>query len=245
MEMNNEADLIRLLSEGQRTGARAIDASTLSGLDRAAAYRVLAATQSSLGEATGMLKTAVHPDGVGVAAPIYASRVGRSPNFSLPAERVVGIEFEIGLVLANAIPNNPRIEEAEVIPAIDHFFTGIEIVGTRYADRKAASPAAGLADNMSAFGYVIGPRYSRGTAIASLDVTLELAGRQLYAGPAQHGFGTVLASLVAYARAQQPGLPLAAGTVITTGSLCGLVLTSGAGHVVGRLGDETVELDLV
>ena len=243
--MSSEDDLIRLLSDGQRTGARTIDATTLSDLDRGAAYRVLAATQSALGEVAGMLKTAVHPDGVGVAAPIYASRVGRSPDFALPAERVVGLEFEVGLVLANDIPNNPKIAEAEVIPAIDHFFTGIEVVGTRYVDRKVASPAAGLADNMSAFGYVIGPRYSRGTAIASLDVTLELAGRQIYAGPAKHGFGTVLASLVAYARAQQPGMPLAAGTVITTGSLCGLVLTSGAGHVVGRLGDETVELDLL
>lgn len=243
--MTSEADLIRLFSDGQRTGVRSIDATALADLDRAAAYRVLAGTKSSLGEAAGMLKTAVHPDGVGVAAPIYASRVGRSPGFALPADRVVGLEFEIGVVLGRAIANNPQIEEADVIPAIDHFFTGIEVVGTRYVDRNAASPAAGLADNMSAFGYVIGPHYGHGTAIASLDVTLELAGRQIYAGPARHGFGTVLASLVAYARAQQPGMPLSAGTVVTTGSLCGLVLTSGAGHVVGRLGDQTVELDLV
>ena len=243
--MTTEADLIRLLSDGQRTGARSIDATTLGDLDRAAAYRVLAATQSALGEATGMLKTAVHPNGIGVAAPIYASRVGRAPSFALPADRVVGLEVEVGLVLAHAIPNDPRIEEAAIIPAIDHFFTGVEVVGTRYVDRTKASPATGLADAMSAYGYVIGPRYSRGTAIASLDVTIELAGKQIYAAPAKHGFGTVLASLVAYARAQQPGMPLSAGTTITTGSLCGLVLTSGPGHVVARLGDETVELDLV
>ena len=243
--MTSEADLIRLFSDAQRSGARSLDVAALAGLDRAAAYRVQAGTQASLGEAVGMLKTAVHPDGVGVAAPIYASRVGRSPSFALPADRVVGLELEIGLVLGHTIANNPEIDEAEIIPAIDHFFTGIELVGTRFADRKAASPAAGLADNMSAFGYVIGPRYGRGTAIASLDVTLELAGRQIHAGAARHGFGTVLASLVAYARAQQPGMALTAGTVVTTGSLCGLVLTSGAGHVVGRLGGETVELDLV
>ena len=53
--MTSEADLIRLLSDGQRTGARTIDATTLSDLDRVAAYRVLAATRSSLSEATGML----------------------------------------------------------------------------------------------------------------------------------------------------------------------------------------------
>jgi 2-keto-4-pentenoate hydratase len=243
--MTSEADLIGLLSDAQRTGSRTLDATTLTDLDRAAAYCVLAGTQASLGEATGMLKTAIHPDGVGVAAPIYASRVGQSPGFTLPADRIVGLEFEVGLVLAETIPNDPRIEEAAVIPAIDHFFTGIEIVGTRYADRKAADPSAALADNMSAFGYAIGPRYSRGTAIASLDVTLDLGGSRVYAGAAKHGFGTVLASLVAYARAQQPGMPLAAGTIVTTGSLCGLVLTSGPGHVVGKLGNEAVELDLV
>ena len=34
-------------------------------------------------------------------------------------------------------------------------------------------------------------------------------------------------------------MPLKAGTIITTGSLCGLVLTSGIGHAVARLGTES------
>jgi 2-keto-4-pentenoate hydratase len=99
---------------------------------------------------------------------------------------------------------------------------------------------------MSALGYVIGtePRPLRDN-IDGLSVTLEFAGRQIFSGPAKHGFGTVLASLAAYARAQQPHLPLGAGTIITTGSLCGLVRTSGPGHGVARLGDERVEFDLV
>lgn len=243
--MTDEADLIRLLTDAQRSGSRSIDATTLAHLDRPAAYRVLTATQTALGEATGMLKTAVQPDGVGAAAPIFASRVGRAPDFALPADRVVGLEVEAGLVLARTIPNDPGVDEAAVAAAVDHYFTGVEIVGTRYLDRAKAGPAAGLADNFSAFGYAIGSRYVRGADIDGLTVTLELAGKQIYAAPAKHGFGTVLASLVAYARAQHPHLPLAAGTIITTGSLCGLVLTSGPGHVVARLGDETVELDLV
>jgi 2-keto-4-pentenoate hydratase len=76
-------------------------------------------------------------------------------------------------------------------------------------------------------------------------VTLEFAGRQIYSAPARHGFGTVLASLAAYAKTQLPRLPLKAGTMITTGSLCGLVLTEGPGHAVARLGDDVVEFDLV
>lgn len=244
MEMTTETDLTRRLSDAQRDGSHTIDATTFA-LDRAAAYRVLHETRSALGEATGMLKTAIHPDGVGVAAPIYASRVGHSGRFALPTDRVAGLEVEVGLVLAHAIPNDPAMDEATVAAAVDHYFTGIEIIGTRYADRTKADPAVALADNMSAFGYVIGPRFTRGTDVEGLTVTLELAGKPIHAGPARHAFGTVLASLVAYARAQQPHMPLAAGTVVTTGSLCGLVPTSGTGHAVARLGDDTVELDLV
>lgn len=242
--MTSEADLSRLLSDAQRSGSRIIDAAALTNLDRPAAYRILTATQAALGETTGMLKTTVQADGVGAAAPIFASRIGHSPNFTLPADRVVGLEVEVGLVLARDIPNDPCIDEATVAAAVDHYFTGVEIVGTRYVDRTKASPAAGLADNFSAYGYGIGPHFAGGTNVDGLTVTLELAGKQSYSGPAKHGFGTVLASLVAYARAQHPKMPLAAGTIITTGSLCGLVLTSGAGHVVARLGGETVELDL-
>jgi 2-keto-4-pentenoate hydratase len=243
--MTTEADLVLLLSSGQRTGARSIDPALLGSVDRAGAYRIQTLTQAALGEATGMLKTAIHPDGVGVAATIYSSRVGHSPGSRLPADCVVGLEVEVGLVLARTISNDPAIDEAAVAGAVDHYFTGIEIVGTRYTDRGKAGPSAGLADYMSAFGYVIGDRFGRDTDIDGLDVTLELAGTQIYAKPAKHGFGTVLASLVAYARHQQPEMPLTAGTIITTGSLCGLVPTSGAGHVFGRLGDATIEFDLV
>ena len=60
-----------------------------------------------------------------------------------------------------------------------------------------------------------------------------------------HGFGNVLASLRAYADRQHATLPLTKGSIITTGSMCGLVPTSGSGHLVARLGDQIVEFDLV
>jgi 2-keto-4-pentenoate hydratase len=200
--------------------------------------------RSSLGEAIGMLKTAVQPGAV-VAAPIYASRVVRAPGARLPAKTVVGLEVEVGLVLARDIPSDPRIDEATIAAAIDHYFTGIEVIATRYVSREAASPAASLADNMFAFGYVIGGRRSRGPDIDGATVTLELGGRQIYSAPARHGFGTVLASLVAYAREQNAELQLQAGTTVTTGSLCGLVPATGTGNVIAHLDDDIVELDLV
>jgi 2-keto-4-pentenoate hydratase len=242
--MTDEADLIRRLTDAQRSGARTIDATTLGWIDTAAAYRIQSGVRERLGEPVGMLKTAVQPNAV-VAAPIYASRVVREPNAQLPSKTVIGLEVEVGLVLARDIASDARVDEAVVAAAVDHYFTGIEVVSTRYVSREAASPAGGLADNMFAFGYVIGARRARGPDIDGAAVTLEFDGRTIYNAPAKHGFGTVLASLVAYAREQNPELKLRAGTIVTTGSLCGLVPSSGPGHVIARLDADTVELDLV
>lgn len=242
--MISESYLIEQLADAQRTGSRPIDAATLSALDTPAAYRIQSGVRALLGERIGMLKTAVQPSAV-VAAPIYASRVVRAPGAQLPAKTVIGLEVEVGLVLARDIPSGAGVDEAAVAAAVDHYFTGIEVISTRYVSREAATPAAGLADNMFAFGYVIGGRRARGADIEGANVSIEFGGRQIYDAPARHGFGTVLASLVAYAREQTTELALKAGTIVTTGSLCGLVPTSGPGHAIARLDADTVELDLV
>lgn len=235
-----EAEMIAALADAERHGTHPVDAAPFATLDRAAAYRIQTAVRAAVGATVGMLKTAVQSDGVGVAAPIYANRVGRD-GFRLPLANVLGLEVEVGVVLGKDVG-----AEDDVASAIDHYFTGVEVVGSRFVDRDAGGANGGLADNMSALGYVTGtePRPLRDD-IDGLSVRLEFAGREIFSGPAKHGFGTVLASLAAYARAQQPDLPLRAGTVVTTGSLCGLVPTSGPGHVVARLGDDRVEFDLV
>ena len=238
-----EADLIAALAAAQRAGTHDVDASSYAVLDRAAAYRVQTGVLTALGETPGLLKTAVHPDGVGVAAPIYASRTGHAPSLQLPSTNVIGLEVEVGIVLGKALPVGA--DEARVRDAIDHYFLGVEICGSRYRDRGIAGPMGGLADNMSAFGYAIGPTRTLGDAIDGLTVRLSVDGGELHAAPAKHGFGTVLASLVAYARAPHPSYPLAAGTIVTTGSLCGMLAAGGPGHVIASLGDETMEFDLV
>jgi hypothetical protein len=240
----NEAELIALLASAQRRGAPDVDPARYAGLDRAAAYRIQVAVLTELGTSAGMLKTAVHADGVGVVAPIYGWAVGSSSGYRLPSSNVVGLEVEVGLVLGHDL--SAATDEQQVADAVDHYFVGVEIVGSRFTDRALAGPNGGLADNMSSLGYAIGPRRpTLSTRMDGLEVVLEFAGRQIYAAPAKHGFGTVLASVVAYANSQHPAYPLRAGTIVTTGSLCGLVPTSGTGHVVARLGDEAVELDIV
>jgi 2-keto-4-pentenoate hydratase len=239
-----EAELVSLLVGAQRSGTHTVDASLYAALDRPAAYRVQLGVMGALGQRVGMLKTGVHSDGVGVVAPIYAGGVGQAPGFRLPVANVIGLEVEVGVQLAK--PVLAGASEADIRAAIAHYFVGVEICGTRFADRSRAGPNGGLADNMSSLGYAIGPtRNVLADTIDGLAIRVAFDGTQIYDAPAKHGFGTVLASLVAYARAPHPSFPLAAGTMMTTGSLCGLVPTSGTGHVVAALGQEALEFDIV
>lgn len=242
--MSNEATLIQQLVDAQRGGTRSVDAAAYSTLDREAAYRVQHGVMVALGEKPGLYKTAVAPDGMGVIAPIFASRVGQSGALTLPLANIVGLEVEVGVVLARDVPNGT--DDIDLVEAIDHYFVGIEVCGTRYVDRSLAGFNGGLADSMAAYGYVINPMVREpGADLDNFDVTLEFNGKQIYAAPAKHGFGSVLASLVAYATAQRPEYPLKAGTIVTTGSLCGLVPISGTGHAVATLGNHRVEFDII
>lgn len=247
MTKPSEAELVQLLVDAQRAGGKpVVDPETLAHLDLEAAYRVSLGQQEALGENVSLYKTAVRNDGSpGVASPIWASRVGNSgPDYVFPAGlEVKGLEFEVGVKLARDIEVSDDLDEDAVEAAVDHYFLGIEVVGTRLAPTKTGekpSPAQALADHNSALGYVFGGNYARGRDVSGLTVSLEIDGKEIDRKPAVPGCGTVLASVVAYGKAQFPGFPLKAGTVITTGSLNGCVLLpEGAkGLVVGRLGDE-------
>lgn len=239
--MPTEAELADQLVSAHRHGAHDVDALAYQALDRDAAYRVQTSVMRALDAAPALLKTAVHSDGVGVVAPIFTLGSG---SFQLPRANVVGLEVEVGVVLAHNVPNGA--DEAAVVAAIDYYFMGVEICGSRYADRSVAGPNGGLADSMSALGYLrsTAPR-AAGANIDGAEITLEFAGAEIYRGVAKHGFGSVLASLLAYARSQRPEYLLTAGTVITTGSMCGLVPIDGTGHVVASLTGETLEFDIV
>lgn len=242
--MTTEAALIQQLADAHRNGTMSVDPVPYAALDRAAAYRVQHGVMTALGEKPGLYKTAVAPDGTGIVAPIFASHVGQSRSLRLPKANIVGLEVEVAVVLGTDVPNG--IDDIDLVEAISHYIVGIEVVGTRYTDRGAAGANGGLADSLSALGYVINPMHrSPGAELDNFDVTLEVNGQQIYAAPAKHGFGTVLASLIAYAKAQLPEYPLKGGMIITTGSVCGLVPTSGTGHAVAQLGNHQVEFDIV
>lgn len=245
--MTNENDLAHRLAEAHRAGRHDLDAAPYAPLERDAAYRVQLATMSELGQTPALYKTLIAPDGLGTVAPIYQSGFGKSGSFKLSSPNITGLELEVGLVLANDLTAEAaNRDEIDIVEAIDYYFVGIEVCGTRYVDRTIAGPNGGLADNASALGYVMDPTHrDPGADIENYDVELEFAGQKIWSAPAKHSFGTVLKSFIAYAKNQHPAYPLKAGTIVTTGSLCGLVPITGTGHVVGRLGSHTVEFDIV
>ncbi len=98
-------------------------------------------------------------------------------------------------------------DPAAVAAAVDHYFVGVEICGSRFLDRTLAGITGGLADGMSALAYCRSTTArALGNAIDGLEVEVTFAGAQLYRAPAKHGFVTVLASLAAYAKSPRPGI---------------------------------------
>jgi 2-keto-4-pentenoate hydratase len=241
--MTTESELIRQLADAQRAATPVVDASAAAGLERAAAYRVQTGFFAALGERAGMYKVWTDGKGDAALAPIPASRIVNSGG-RLPAAGMAGLEVEIAVELARDLPAGA--DRATVDAAIGRYVMGIEVCASRYADRSAASFDVGLADSMSAYGYVIGAGdWQHGPDADGREIVLTVAGTQVWRGPAKHGFGGVLNAVYAYAALAAPPYPLRAGTLVTTGSLCGLVPATGPGKAVATLGGHSVDVELV
>jgi 2-keto-4-pentenoate hydratase len=169
-------------------------------------------------------------------AALPASGVWPSPaDVSAWPFRLRGIEAEIALRLRQPV-DAPAAAALDVDAArafVDAMCVSIEIVDSRWTEGLDAPPLARLADLQSHGGLVLGewvPFVARDWAAQALSVRI---------GGAEHGFaGThALADpawvLPAWLRhATRNGATLPAGTVVTTGTWCGVLF--------GRPGDEVV-----
>lgn len=243
-----ESELVQLLANAQRLGSQPlVDLAALDDFDHETGYRIAQAQQEILGEEPALYKTVLRNDGLpAIASPIWKSRVGYSEHdYVFPGYfNVIGIEFELGVKLARDILPTEDLDDDSIREAIEYYFLGIEIVGTRLKiddeAKQIPTPAQLLADHNKGLGYVIGSKCTRDTDVVGLPVTFEINGKEIHRKLAAPGGRTILESLVAYAKVQQPHLPLRAGTLITPGALSGLVrIPEGTkGQIVGRLGDE-------
>jgi 2-keto-4-pentenoate hydratase len=184
------------------------------------------------------------------AAPLFANLVATSPA-RLPAgsSSLRGVEAELALRLGRDLPARAApYGEEEAWAAVDTLHVAIELLDSRYLDRKAAGELAALADNLSngGFCHALAIRDWRGVDFlrqpAELLVDGESAARAVGGNPAGHP-RRLLAWLANHCA--QRGRPLAAGQIVTTGSHTGLVIAPPGARVTARfagLGEASLSL---
>lgn len=223
---------------------RTVAATRLAGLDLETALAVQQAVTRRLGESVPVSKVGVLADGTAIAAPIHgALSVASGGRLAIPARGLVGIEVEVAVRLRTDVP-----ADGDVAAAIEGYLCGIEVIGTRLDDRRAAGPWGTLADNLITAGYAAGSApWTAGPDVDGIDIEVFIDGARVHAGKATHPFGGVLAPIAACARAPggRYGWLLRAGTIVTTGTLCAVVPVSGPCTITARLaGTHEVELAL-
>ncbi|WP_018238448.1 fumarylacetoacetate hydrolase family protein [Ensifer sp. BR816] len=239
------------------TDATLFDAADLAQRFATAKDRIAAAqlpAPATIAEATAVQAAFVAPED----APAAGYKVARSPEGISVAGRLspiaivgadarpaafrwrrgVRVEAEIGFRLASSLP--PRqagYSRDEVITAIGAVHLGIEVLDSRIDEGSKAPFLLFLADRLGNAGYVLGPELPRDFLDAegrTLGVSLD--GAPIFEGEAHHPAGDVLAWLVGWANeTQRAENSLAAGEIVTTGSLCGALDLAAPGRVDVRL----------
>ncbi|EJJ31520.1 hypothetical protein [Rhizobium sp. CF142] len=245
--MQNEAELAQRLIDALADGRNDVDPQPYASLDLAAAVRIQALVQSGRHEDVRFAKVAV-PQGLIIGSPIFTSMTTSNTNATVSSTLVQGIEVEVAAILGQDI----RAAEASkgehgILEAIDRFVVGIELIGSRFTKRSDAGLIGELADNLSTAGYVTDPSRVWGPGADVTGATVEVShdGNVIYSADAKHVFGSVLASLLAYAGNPFPSLPLKKGMIVTTGTLCGMIEVPGPGRMIAGLNDQTFELNIV
>jgi 2-keto-4-pentenoate hydratase len=174
--------------------------------------------------------------------------VASGGRLTVPARGIVGVEVEIaGRIKRDITPEIAAGGPESVLAAFDVLIGGIEIIGTRFNDRRNAGTFGPLADNSATGGYVFSDEeWTGGTVIETLSVEIEVDGKQIYSAPAKHPFGGVFNPVIAYGKAQNDRFgALKAGMIVTTGSLCGVVPVATPCRVTARIaGSYTIEVEL-
>lgn len=194
----------------------------------------------AMGYAEAGWKVAIAEDGTPLAGlmPGPYLKPGEVYDGAIGAE--LRIEIELGLRLARDVAFRPdkAYDRAELLGHCDRAFLGVEIVESRFANWVGAPMPLWLTDAMGHGGYVIGPDLDIAVLddVAGLGCFISLNGVTLYDQPAVHGNGDPMAPFLAWANRKHDFMGgLKAGQIVTTGSLCGGVLSPGKGQVLAKL----------
>lgn len=194
-----------------------------------------AATLDAMGWQVKGWKVAIRPDGASVAAPLNMVDATGIP------QRGKAIEVEICYTLKVGLPPRATPYTAEEVrAAISSINIGIELLDFRLHERSTGPFPTFLADRLGNTGFILGPKPSAATLAREANpdtaapwpqLRVQLDGETKFDAASLHPFGHALTPLLAYANAQNDlAGGLKAGHVVTTGSLCGAIPTSGTGH---------------
>jgi len=192
------------------------------------AYAVQTAVAMAIDADVGGWKVGFGPDGVPVAAPMFAA------DFREPGERIVRpasgwllVEVELAFRLGRDLPpRTPAYTRDEILDAADAAMVGIELVAGRVGDAKDVPFTVWLADNIGNVGYVPGPPAAgfRGIDLSRLRCTLRFDGRVVHDAAGGHPQDDPVEPLRAWASGPRDRLGgLLEGQIVTTGSLTGAV----------------------
>lgn len=191
----------------------------------AEAFAVQAITTADAPAERGGYKVARSPDGIAVTGRLLPLHIADAATF--PWRAGVAIEAEIAIRLSTALP--PRTEgysRDEIVKAVDSVHLGLEVLDSRLVEGSKSPYLLFLADRLGNAGYLLGPTLplSALDAVAGTPLEITLGDEVIFADAARHPAGDVLAWLADWAnRTDRPENSLAAGEIITTGSLCGAV----------------------
>ncbi|NBZ86312.1 hypothetical protein [Stagnihabitans tardus] len=220
------SDAARLLAQAERGPWLADLPEALAPLTEAEAYAI---QMAGVGQIAGWKTGAVPGPRPPTHGAIGAARVltGALPAHLAPAE----VEVEIALILARDLPARAApYDEAEVLAALGPAHAALELVRSRFVNRKAVSGLTALADGLSCGGVVIGSGTEAWRDLAFEELSVTLAGQAPLAevrGPATRQ-QTVTALTVLANHAARLGVGMRAGQFVITGARIGpLVLEPG------------------
>ncbi|WP_054141098.1 hypothetical protein [Bosea sp. AAP35] len=193
-----------------------------------------------LGHQEAGWKVAIAEDGLPVAGLMPGPWLAPGDVYDGAIGAELRVEIEIALRLSKDVPMRPGqpYSRAELLGHCDKAYLGIEIVESRLANWQGVPFALWLADALGHGGYYLGPELEMTVLddLSGLGCFISLNGVTIYDQPAVHGNGDPMAPFLAWANRKTELMGgLCAGQIVTTGSLCGGVLSPGKGEIETRL----------
>ena len=203
------------------------------------AYQIQEAVARQLGETAGGWKVgAASAAGAAFCAPIWMRMIRLSPASYVGAElRMIGIEAEIAFRLARDLPPRAAPYGPAEVTAGAALHPVIEVVDSRYADFRSLDRLSILADNFSNGGLVYGPAVPdwEKLDLASTAIIVTEDGEP-FADSSVGAGRDPIAALVDFANLMSKRGGVKAGTLVTTGSWTGMVLTKRGARIVADFG---------